>query len=103
MLKHACVTLQRPPPLTLTLFNNLPDFSTSTTLRCGSWDAAFTAQKNPAAPPPITINVFFTAARYWKRIIRHQMTASKKNGTEKIRKTTFWFMSQILREEDITN
>ena len=63
MLKHACVTLQRPPPLTLTLLNNLLDFSTiitSSPLFCA---AAFTAQKNPAAPPPITISRFFTGCK----------------------------------------
>src|SRR4029078_7270175 len=54
--KQACVTLQRPPPLTFTLDNNLFDFSRRVTCIPGFNLATFTAQKNPAAPPPITIN-----------------------------------------------
>jgi hypothetical protein len=76
MLKQACVTLQRPPPLTLTLLNNLFVFSIITTSSPAQCSAAFMAQKKPAAPPPITTNFFFTTARYSKRFRR--MTAFDK-------------------------
>jgi hypothetical protein len=58
MEKQACVTLQRPPPLTFTFDNSFPVFSTRITFNCGFNRAAVTAQKNPAAPPPATTNVF---------------------------------------------
>ena len=58
MLKHACVTLHLPPPLTFTLLNNLPLFSIMVTRSSGYILAAFTAQKNPAAPPPMMISSF---------------------------------------------
>src|SRR4028118_293721 len=61
MLKHAWVTLHRPPPLTFTFDSNLPVFSTRITLNRVFRRAALTAQKKPAAPPPITTNVFFTS------------------------------------------
>jgi len=51
--------LQRPPPLTFTLLNSLPVFSIIKTYSKGFLVAAFTAQKKPAAPPPITIKRFF--------------------------------------------
>jgi hypothetical protein len=56
--KQACVTLQRPPPLTFTLDKSFPVFSTRITFNCGFKRAAVTAQKNPAAPPPATTKVF---------------------------------------------
>ena len=52
--KQACVTLQRPAPLTFTFDKTLLLFSTMMTFKEGFILAAFTAQKNPAAPPPIT-------------------------------------------------
>jgi hypothetical protein len=55
MSKQAWVTLHLPPPLTFTLESTLLLFSTMVTLRLGFSRAAFTAQKKPAAPPPITI------------------------------------------------
>ena len=55
MEKQACVTLHLPPPEIRTFDNNLPVFSTMVTRNDGFILAAFTAQKNPAAPPPITI------------------------------------------------
>jgi hypothetical protein len=58
MLKQAWVTLHLPPPLTFTLLNNLEDFSRRITCNRGFRLAAFTAQKKPAAPPPITMRRF---------------------------------------------
>src|SRR6187399_3270535 len=58
MLKQAWVTLQRPPPLILTLDKSLLVFSTMITSVAGLIRATLTAQKKPAAPPPIT-NIFF--------------------------------------------
>jgi hypothetical protein len=70
MEKQACVTLQRPPPLTFTLDKSFPVFSTSITFNCGFKRAAVTAQKNPAAPPPATTKVFrirlFFRLRRWR-------------------------------------
>ena len=57
MSKQACVTLHRPPPLTRTLDNSFEDFSRRITRRSGWILAALTAQKKPAAPPPITMSV----------------------------------------------
>ena len=57
MSKQACVTLHLPPPLTLTFDSNLLVFSTMITFSDGLIRAALTAQKKPAAPPPITIKV----------------------------------------------
>jgi hypothetical protein len=61
MLKHAWVTLHLPPPLIFTLLRSLEDFSNSNTFIEGSFAAAFTAQKKPAAPPPITTSVLGAA------------------------------------------
>jgi hypothetical protein len=47
--------LHLPPPDILTLDSSLLLFSTITVSSCGFIRAALTAQKNPAAPPPITI------------------------------------------------
>jgi hypothetical protein len=58
MEKQACVTLQRPPPLTFTFDKSFPVFSTSITFSCVFKRAAVIAQKNPAAPPPATTKVF---------------------------------------------
>jgi hypothetical protein len=58
MSKQAWVVLQRPPPLTFTFDNSLLDFSTIMTSKAGFILAALTAQKKPAAPPPITISFF---------------------------------------------
>ena len=51
----AWVTLHRPPPDTFTFDNSFPVFSTRVTFNPGQRRAAFTAQKNPAAPPPMTM------------------------------------------------
>jgi len=55
--KQAWVTLHLPPPLTLTFESNLLVFSNSTIESEGLSLAALIAQKNPAAPPPMTINL----------------------------------------------
>src|SRR5688500_9714712 len=56
MSKSACVTLHLPPPDTFTLDRSLLLFSKRVTFKLGFNRAAVTAQKNPAAPPPITIS-----------------------------------------------
>ena len=61
MLKHACVTLHLPPPLTFTLLKSLPVFSSMITCICGCIRAAFTAQKKTCC----------TAANYNKFFFFH--------------------------------
>ncbi len=58
MSKHACVTLHRPPPLTLTFDNSLLLFSSIVTFRPGFIAEALIAVKKPAAPPPMTTRCF---------------------------------------------
>ena len=61
--KHACVTLQRPPPEIRTLLRNSALFSSSVTRAPAS--AAVMAATKPAGPPPATMIVrVFTAAAY---------------------------------------
>jgi hypothetical protein len=50
MSKQACVTLQRPPPLTFTLDKSLFVFSIMIIFKPGFNRAAFTAQKNLPLP-----------------------------------------------------
>src|SRR5687768_2427754 len=66
MSKQACVTLQRPPPDTFTFDSILFVFSNRITSSIGFIRAALTAQKNPAAPPPITTSRCCIDSKYIK-------------------------------------
>jgi len=55
MEKQACVTLHLPPPEIRSFDKSFPVFSIMIVSIAGFILAAFTAQKKPAAPPPITI------------------------------------------------
>lgn len=70
--KQACVTLHLPPPDTLTFERSLFVFSSIVTCNCGSIRAAVSAQKNPAAPPPITINFLFIMIKIKIRSFKHR-------------------------------
>lgn len=62
------MTLQRPPPLILTLERSLLDFSMTKIFQDGCNRAVFIAAKIPAAPPPITTKSyerFPTAINGW--------------------------------------
>jgi hypothetical protein len=58
-LKHALVTLHRPPPETFTFERSLLDFSKIVTFEFGWCSLTENAEKKPAAPPPIIATFIF--------------------------------------------
>jgi len=57
-IKTGWVTLQTPTPLTFTLLNIFPVFSSTVTASEGSSSCGIDGTEYSAAPPPITIKTF---------------------------------------------